>query len=125
MKQLIKLVNSPFASPLEVAGTLVIKLHVPYSERSITIQVNPSVEHYTAKDVSKNIEIRNFMVTETTDETKVASFDLENNRRQSVSVAGTDYEIELMNVGKEKVNGEEFLFYEFFISDNAASGAPS
>lgn len=77
MIKVIKLVHSPFAPPFEVAGDLVIKMHVPYSQNSVTIQVNPSLEHYDEKKQVEHAEIRQATLTGQTDETKVLSFDLE------------------------------------------------
>ena len=37
MSKLIKIIQSPFNSPLEVIDDIVIKLHVPYSEKNVTI----------------------------------------------------------------------------------------
>ena len=52
-------------------------------------------------------------MTTTTDQTKELFFDLENNKKHSINIEGCDYDIELMNIGKEKIQGKDFLFYEF------------
>lgn len=116
MSKLIKIVNSPFNPAVEVAGNIVISLHVPYTDDSVTIQVNPNVQDYQEKADTKNIRVRQVMVTAATDQTKVLSFDFLKNRKHNIDIEGCVYEIELMSIGKENIQGQKFPFYEFNVS---------
>lgn len=55
-------------------------------------------------------------MTTPTDQTKVLSFDFDSNKKHKINIEECDYEIELMNIGKEKIQGQDFLFYEFNVS---------
>jgi len=46
MGKQIKIIDSPFNPNLEVIEDLIIKLHVPYSENSVIVQINPSIDDY-------------------------------------------------------------------------------
>ena len=60
--------------------------------------------------------IRRVTMTTPTDQTKVLSFDFDSNKKHKINIEECDYEIELMNIGKEKIQGQDFLFYEFNVS---------
>jgi hypothetical protein len=116
MSQLIKIVQSPFNPPSEVVEDIIIQLHVPYSDENVTVQVNPNTQDYQENADIKNVQVRQLMMTTPTDQTKELSFDFDNNRKHSINIEGSDYEIELMNIGKENIQGQDFLFYEFNVS---------
>lgn len=116
MSKLIKIVQSPFTPALEVAEDLVIKLHVPYSDSSVTIQVNPNIQDYQENADTERAKVRQVIVTTPTDQTKVLSFDFANNKKHKINIEGCDYEIELMNIGKENIQNQDFPFYEFNVS---------
>ncbi len=116
MSKLIKIVQSPFNPALEVVEDIVIQLHVPYSDKSVTVQVNPNIQDYQENADTENVQVRQVMTTIPTDQTKVLSFDFDNNKKHSINIEGCDYEIELMNIGKENIQGKDFPFYEFNVS---------
>lgn len=116
MSRLIKIVQSPFNPALEVAEDIVIKLHVPYSDTSVTIQVNPNIQDYREKADTGHAQIRQVMRTIPTDQTRVLTFDLVNNKKHKINIEGCDYEIELTKIGKENIQGQNFPFYEFNVS---------
>ena len=86
---------SPFHPELEVIGDLVIKLHVPYSDKKVTIKVNPNITEYKKK-MSNNVR----QYTETTDiaETKILSFDFQKNNVHTIMINGKNYKIRLLNM---------------------------
>jgi hypothetical protein len=116
MNKKIKIVSSPFNPPLEVIDKIVVKLHVPYSDQSVTIQVCPNVQEYIENADTKAAAIRQVTITTPTDQTTTLSFDIEKNRTKSVAAEGTEYEIELLNIGKEEVQGQQFRSFEFNVS---------
>jgi hypothetical protein len=113
MSKLVKIVQSPFEPELEVVEDIVIQLHVPYSDKSVTVQVNPNILDYQENADTENAKVRQVMVTTPT---KTLSFDFDHNRSHSINVEGSDYEIELMNIGKENIQGQDFPFYEFNVT---------
>lgn len=116
MSKIIKIVQSPYNPALEVVEDIVIQLHVPYSDKSVTIQVNPNIQDYQEKADTENVQVRQVIETIPTDQTKVLSFDFDNNKKHSINIEGCDYKIELMNIGKENIQDQDFPFYEFDVS---------
>jgi hypothetical protein len=118
MNKKIKVVASPFNPSLEIADKIVVKLHVPYSVRNVTVQICPNVQEYVEKADTPTAKIRQVSVTTPTDQTATATltFDLESNKKKSVTAEGTDYEIELLGIGKEEIQGQQFPFFEFNVS---------
>lgn len=115
MEKQIKLVLSPFSPNIEVVGDIIINSHVPYSEQDITLQINPNIQAYKEKDGDKNLDIRQIMVTTETEDTKTLHFDFKEDNIQLVKVDNKEYKIKLLNIGKEKLEGQEFMAFEFYI----------
>jgi hypothetical protein len=116
MSNLVKILQSPFNPALEVVEDIIIQLHVPYSDTNVTIQVNPNVQDYQENSDNENIQVRQVMLTTSTDQTKTLSLDFNNNKKQSFDIEGSNYEIELMNIGKENIEGQDFPYFEFNVS---------
>jgi len=116
MNKLIKIVQSPYCPALEVVEDIVIKLQAPYSDTGVTVQINPNIQDYREKTDTEHAQIRQVMMTTPTDQTKVLSFDIVNNKKHKINIEGCDYEIELTNIGKENIQNQDFPFYEFNVS---------
>lgn len=116
MTKLVRIKNSPFTSNLEVVDKLVIKLHAPYSEKDVTVQLNPNIQDYREKADQPGVEVRQVMQIIPTDQTQIIKFDFGDNKVKVVQVENEKYQIELMQIGKEKVQGQDFPFFEFSIS---------
>lgn len=111
----IALIVSPFYPNLELAGHLLIKLHVPYSEKSVTVKINPKIEEYKEKP-AENIWQSSISVD--TPETKTLTFDLEKNNKQTVKYQNRIYSIELKKIGKILEQGQNFPVYDFIVSES-------
>lgn len=109
----VKIFRSPFHSPLEVAGDIVLKLHVPYTATSTSIQVNPNIQEYQENANGELEKVSQLMVTTATDETRTLMFELNGVRTHRIAVAGSTYEIELVNAGEEVVKNLPARFFEF------------
>lgn len=108
----IRLIASPFHSNLEIAGELVIKLHVPYSKDMVTIKINPNITEYQD---NKGGNIRQLSISKDTDETKTLQFDSKNNNIHKIKIGNDNYEIRLMNMGKVNEQGQDFPTFEFLV----------
>jgi len=117
MEKLIKLVNSPFNSNIEIVGDIVLSTHVPYSEHDVTIQVNPNVQDYVENNDQPGIQVRQGMVTTPTDQTKTLHFDFNEDNIQKIIIDGKECEIKLMQIGKENLQGQDFPYFEFLIKE--------
>ena len=115
MQKNVKLVNSPFNPPLEVVDKMVMQIHVPYSEDEVTIQFNPNIQEYKEKQDQPNVKVRQVTVSTTTEQTKTLKFDFKDSNVQEVEIEGTTYNVKLMQIGKENLQGQDFLAFEFFV----------
>jgi len=106
----VKLIASPFNPSLEVAGDLVISLHVPYSDDMVTIKINPNIVDYKEKP-SPNV--RQVKVSKETGETHTLKLDFQVNNVQKIKVDNKDYEIKLLHIGKVKQEKANFPVFEF------------
>jgi hypothetical protein len=114
----IRIKCSPFTSNLEVADDIVLKLHVPYSDSEVTIQINPNIQDYKEKDDKPGVNIRQKIVTTPTDETRTLKFDFNNMKIQKVVIGSAAYKIELLEIGKEEIQGQKFPYFDFSVSRN-------
>ncbi|HOW35990.1 MAG TPA: hypothetical protein PL155_06225 [Candidatus Omnitrophota bacterium] len=112
----VRIKCSPFTSNLEVDDDLVLKLHVPYSDKEVTIQINPNIQDYKEKNDNPGAKIRQTIVTTPTDETRTLKFDFNNMRAQKIVVGETAYKIELLEIGKEEAEGQRFPYFDFSVS---------
>lgn len=115
----VKLVGSPFAPSLEIAGNLAIKLHMPYGKDMVTIKINPNITHYEDKPKaeSPHIKIRQTAVYQDTDETQTIVLDFKKNNVQKVTMGNKSFEIKLLNIGKRKIKGQDFPEFEFLVTE--------
>ncbi len=119
MEKLVKIASSLVNPSMEIVGNIIINLHVPYSEKDVTIQINPNIQDYQENVSLPGIDIRQMLVTTSTDETKELKFDFKENNTQKIQVNEDTYEIKLMHIGKEKMEGQDFPFFEFLVKWNA------
>jgi hypothetical protein len=116
MQKLMRLSNSPFKPNLETFDDIVIKLHVPYSASEVTIQINPNIVEYQDKQKKEGIEIRQLSVSVPTNETKVVRLDFKSNNVQRIQIGNKTFEIKLMEIGKENIQGQDFPYFDFFVT---------
>ena len=115
----IKITLSPFSPDLEVVGPFIMKVQAPYSEKMVTIQLNPNIIEYQDEPKQKdpNIQIRQVMVTTNTPETKTLIFDFEKNNINNVEFNNKIYSVKLLNIGKKNIEKQDFPEFEFFIEE--------
>lgn len=115
MEKQIKLVLSPFNSNVEVIDEMVISIHVPYSDKDVNIQINPNIQEYKENDDRPGLNVRQVTVTTATEDTKTLHFDFLNDNIKNVQINNKEYEIKLLNIGKENIEGQDFSSFEFYI----------
>jgi hypothetical protein len=112
----INVYSSPFRSPLEVAGDIVVKLHVPYSATSTVVQINPNIQGYQEGSGKAPVQIKQLMITTPTDETLTLAFDLHGIRKHRAVVAGTSYDIELLSIDDEVIQNVPAKCFAFEVT---------
>ena len=115
MTKLLKIVNSPFTSSVEVVGELTMKSHVPYSTESVTMQFSPNYVEYRENADNAQAKIRQIAITTSTDQTSTFAFDFNANRKHTIKSENHSYTIELMAIGKERIQGHDFPCFEFAV----------
>jgi hypothetical protein len=116
MGTLVKICMSPYSPNLQVYEDIVIKVHVPYSSDSVTIKVNPNVQHYQSDQDTADTQIRHVLATSDTGETVTVKFDLVANPVQTVAVAEKKYEMKLTAIEKESLHGQNFPCFKFDVT---------
>ena len=116
MEKNVKIICSPFNSDMEIVGDMVMKLHAPYSDDDVTIQFNPNIQAYQEKQDKPGIKVRQVTVSTSTDQTKTEKFDFSAHNVRDIEIADTIYNIKLMNIGKENIQGQNFFAFEFFVT---------
>jgi len=117
MTKRIRLVQSPFNPPLEVVDDIVVNLHTPCSTEQVTIQVNPNVEHYPEDAEATHVQVREVVAAVPTDQTKVVLLDFGDNKKKRFEIDNKNYDIELVSIGKKKIQNENFRVFEFDVSE--------
>ncbi len=115
MEKNIKIIASPFNSNMEVIDKIVLTLHVPYTDDNVTIKVNPFLQDYHENLDKSGMQIRQFSISTDTKDTKNLLFDFKENNIHKVKTEDKEYEIRLMQIGKENIQGQDFLYFEFYI----------
>ena len=116
MQKLIKLSVSRFEPSVETVENLTIKIFVPYSDSFVTVQINPNIQDYVENADSDQMKVRQVMVTGESEDTQTLRFDFADNNIHQISVENKKYEVKLMRIGKENLQGQDFPFFEFLIS---------
>ncbi|MDO8446425.1 MAG: hypothetical protein Q7T53_10060 [Deltaproteobacteria bacterium] len=116
MEKLVKLTLSPFSPNIEVVDKMVMKVHVPYSEEMVTMQFNPNIQDYKEQDDKPGIKVRQTTFSTSTAQTTTVPFDFKANNIQDIFVENTKYTVKLMTIGKELIQGQNFLYFDFFVT---------
>lgn len=110
----IKLIMSPFNENVDSVGNLILSVFVPYSEKDVTLKINPNIVHHADQPANN---IRKVSVQRDTNDTKTLKFDFANSNVHEVDVQGKKYEIKLMNIGTVNEEGQDFKSFEFFVTE--------
>ena len=102
LEKTVKLSTSPSQPSMEVVGNILMGLSSPSSKKKVTILINPNIQEYKEKSVM-------------TDETIQLLFDFKVNTVHRITMRNRNYEIKLMTIDKENIQGQEFLYFEFFV----------
>ena len=116
MGTLVKICMSPYSPNLQVYEDIVIKVHVPYSDDSVTVKVNPNVQHYQGDPDTADTQVRHVLATSDTDETVTVEFDLVANPVRTISVVENKYEMKLTAIEKECLHGQNFPCFKFDVT---------
>jgi len=115
MESIIKLRNTPEVSNFEVFGEIIINLFVPYSDNSLTIKINPYVTDYKENLDQPGIKVRHLTIMTETEDTITLSLDFGNNNIQNFEVVGQQYQIKLLDIGKERFENQDFPYFELLV----------
>lgn len=115
--RVIRLHMSPFQPPLETVENMVVKLAPPCGRDHVTLQIAPSIVDYTHRREQGGVTVMQEIVTTPTVDTKVLRFDLSGVKKHVVQVQHRGFSIELMQIGSEKRENQDFLWFEFMVNE--------
>ena len=117
MTKRISIVQSPFNPPLEAVDDIVLNLFMPCSTKQVTIQINPNTDHYPEDAEATHVQVRAVTVAAPTDQTKVVLLDFGHNKKRRIEIENKRYDIELVSIGKKKIENQDFPVFEIDVSD--------
>ena len=121
MNKKIRIIQSALNPPIETVGNLILNLHVPYSDKEVTIQINPNLEEYIENQQEKGFEIIQMSVTTSTIDTKTLMFDFGTNNTHTFNYDDETYTISLLDIGIVEIEGQVSQYFEFLVQWNNSS----
>ena len=121
MEKIIQITQSPSDSSMQAIGNLVINLHVPYSDKEVTVQINPNFQEYIENQKIEGIEINQLSITTSTIDTRTLLFDFNDNNEHFFNYDDETYNIKLLDIGKKVINGQSCEYFEFLVQWNNSS----
>ena len=115
LEKTVKLSASPPQPSMEVVDDILMELSSPYSKKKVTILINPNIKVDKEKADIPGIKVGQVTASAVTNETIQLLFDFKVNTVHRVTIQNRNYEIRLMTIDKEKIEGQEFLYFEFFV----------
>ncbi|MCX6154087.1 MAG: hypothetical protein NT007_08005 [Candidatus Kapabacteria bacterium] len=113
--------NNPFQPKFEVVGNLIVKLHVPYSERDVNIMINPNISEYIEKKNEVDVKIHHFSITINNERSSILYFNLDGNNENKHTFVNDDrsiweqYNFKLLDIRKKRIQGQDFPIFIFQI----------
>lgn len=118
LAQTVKIILSPFNPNIEVVGPMVFDVRSPYSDKSVTLVVNPNIIQYEDKPLSPyGVKIRQSMASQNTDQTRIIHLDIKSNTEEVIYFKENKYKVKLLNIGNENIQGQNFPFFEFYVEE--------
>ena len=106
--QLIRLHMSPMHQPLDTLENLVLKVSTPLGSDHVTLQIAPNIIGYAEQRDHPGTIVKQEVVTIPTDETRSLRFDINGVRKHVVQVQHKGFSIELMQIGTERHENQDF-----------------
>jgi hypothetical protein len=114
-EQTIRINLSPFHPNIATCGKLSFQIHVPYSDSEVTILTNPNLLDYQENTGRDGAQFRQVQLSVPTMQSRTLKFRRGDDQPQTVRIDDTDYDIQLLKIGKEKTGTQDFFFFEFRI----------
>lgn len=57
------------------------------------------------------------MASQNTEETRTLQLDIESNNEATIKFKGLNYQVKLLHIGKENIQGQDFPYFEFFVEE--------
>ena len=114
-EQKLRIRLSPSHPNIATFGKLSFRIDVPYNDKEVTIQTNPNVLDYQRNSDQPGIEVRQVQLSVPSRHSRILKFVAGDNKSQKIRIDDTDYEIQLLKIGKEKAGRQEFFFFDFRI----------
>ena len=83
----------------------------------VPILINPNLTDYTEKGGNKDVQISQLTVNHHTKDTKIVELNFSDKNIQTIDNGDKKIDIKLMNIGTENLQGQDFMFFEIFVSE--------
>lgn len=116
----VKLSINPYSPSIEAVENFVMMIHVPYSNKEVTIKIDSSIQEYIENDDKPGIKIRKMTIMQDTKYTRTLRFDFKENNTHSIEIDNRKFDIRLIEIGDEEieeVQGQSFKFFRFTIQE--------
>jgi len=116
MEKTIKIISSPYNPPIETVGSITIILSQPFSDSVVAVEVDPNILEHEPNSDQPGYLVRQKTFSVHTNDTKKLTFDFRENNVQEFTAQGEKYQMKLMHIGIEKIQGQGFKYVEFLVS---------
>ncbi|NQU28866.1 MAG: hypothetical protein HQ528_11295 [Candidatus Marinimicrobia bacterium] len=116
----VKFSINPFSPNIEIVENFAMKIHVPYSDSSVVIKIDPNIQHYTENNDQPGAQVKQVMVTTETADTKTLDFNFTDKNVKTIEIDERIFEIKLLEIGDENVKGikgQKFKYFKFNIDE--------
>ena len=119
VQQTVKFILSPFNPNIESVANLVMSVHPPYNDRMVTLKVNTGYADYqeNVETENPNIQVKQVMAMQDTDDTQTLAFDLDNNNAHVIKIDDKSFVIKLLDISKKNIEGQDFPVFEFLVTE--------
>jgi len=116
----VKISLNPFSSNLEVVENFVMMSHVPYSDSSVVVKIDPNIQDYVENNDQPEVKVRQIITTTETLDTQTLEFNFTDKNVQTINSDDRNFEIKLLEIGNENIKGiegQKFRYFRFKVDE--------
>lgn len=121
MSSNVKICMSPFEPPLATVEGLSFSMGPRYSAEQVSVTINPNITDYVEGEKKEGLEIAQMVQQDPSVDSFSITLNIKNHPEQKFSFNGIRYSIRFMGTEKEKIKGDEFTSYKFFVDKHELS----
>jgi len=115
MSSQVSICLCPFEPNIATAEDLVLSVSAPYSEKQVTLTINPNITGYIKGKSEGGLHIAQLIESRSTDETVTVKLDVQQHPEQLFAYGGKLHSVRFMGTIKKSYEVQEFLCFNFFV----------